>query len=100
MQRTWLSTATILIALLSVVLGLGALTLGTRPVMAQVTPPAPDPTSGVAAIGDGEVSLAPDVAFVNLGVQSDGPTARQAIDASSTAMAAVISAVKGLGVPD
>jgi len=43
---------------------------------------------------------APDVAYVNLGVQSDGQTARQAMDANSTAMAAAIDAIKKTGIPE
>lgn len=57
-------------------------------------------TPGIAVIGEGEASGAPDVAYVNLGVQSSGASAREALDAASAAMAAVIDAIKRLGVPD
>jgi uncharacterized protein YggE len=61
--------------------------------------PQPSVASGIAAIGDGQVTAAPDRAVVTLGVQTDGKTAQEAVQANSAATAAVIDAVKGAGVP-
>jgi hypothetical protein len=58
------------------------------------------PMTGILVFGDGQATGTPDVAYVNLGVQSDGQTARQAMDANATTMAAVIAAVKGAGIAD
>lgn len=48
---------------------------------------------------EGEAWIRPDTATINVGVVSTGVTARAATDANATAMAAVIAAVKGAGVP-
>jgi uncharacterized protein YggE len=56
--------------------------------------------NGIVVFGDGEATGTPDVAYVTLGVQSDGQTARQAMDANSTAIAAVIDAIKRTGIAD
>ena len=49
---------------------------------------------------DGSASASPDVAYVSLGVDMPARTAADATGANSTAMAAVIQAVKALGVAD
>ena len=71
--------------------------LGTRAVGAQT--PLPSGQSGIAVTGEGQVSAAPDQALVNLGVQTEAPSAQAAIQANSQAMAAVIAAVQGAGIP-
>jgi uncharacterized protein YggE len=76
--------------------------LGPEAALAQgiVPPPGTQPQSGISVAGDGEAVAAPDVAYVSLGVQSDGQTAKQAMDANSTAMAATIDAIKKVGIPE
>ena len=54
----------------------------------------------IVVVGEGEASGVPEVATVSLSVQNEGKTAREAIDANSAAMAAVIEAMKRIGVPD
>jgi uncharacterized protein YggE len=71
--------------------------LGTRAVGAQT--PTPSGPSGIAVTGEGQVSAAPDQALVNLGVQTEAPSAQAAMQANSQAIAAVIAAVQGTGVP-
>jgi uncharacterized protein len=70
--------------------------IGTTNVHAQG--PSADNETGIAVYGDGELSAAPDVALINLGAQTEGQTAREAIDKNSTVMNAVIAALRGAGV--
>src|SRR5689334_17369185 len=48
--------------------------------------------------GHGEVMAAPDTAFVTSGVTSQGTTAREALDANTTDMTALIAALKDAGI--
>lgn len=50
--------------------------------------------------GEGEASIAPDMAVVSLSVVRDAPTAAEALDANSRAMAEVLADLKGQGVAD
>lgn len=76
--------------------------LGPEAALAQgiVPPGTTQPPAGIVVAGDGDAVGAPDVAYVNLGVQTDGQSARQAMDANSTAMAATIDAVKRAGIAE
>lgn len=48
--------------------------------------------------GRGEVTAAPDTAFLNSGVTTQGATAREALDANSTAMAELIATLTEAGI--
>ena len=48
--------------------------------------------------GHGEVAAAPDMATINSGVTTQGPTAREALDANTSAMAELIAALKAAGI--
>lgn len=65
---------------------------------------AADPTGTVehtiTVAASGEVSVSPDVADVYLGISVKQPSAKDARSAAATQMAAVVAAVKGLGVAD
>jgi uncharacterized protein YggE len=75
--------------------------MGDGQVFAQVVGPTPPAGhGGLLVVGEGEVMAAPDVAFVTLGVQAEGKTAREAMDQNSTAMAAVVDAIKGAGIAE
>ena len=50
--------------------------------------------------GHGEVKLAPDMAIVDFGVESQGLTARAALDANTRNMAALITALKSSNIDD
>ena len=54
----------------------------------------------ITVSGMGDVSVAPDVADVFLGVSVTMPTAKAARDSAATSMTAVLAAVKGDGVVD
>jgi len=79
---------------LALVLGLAA------PAMAQDNPvSAASLRAGVVSIqGVGEVTAAPDTAFVTSGVTTQGATAREALDANSAAMAELIETLKAAGI--
>jgi uncharacterized protein YggE len=93
MQRQWRLLAPIAGGLV-VLAGL----IGAPRALAQATPQAPN--SGIAVTAEGQVSAAPDVAFVNLGVQTEAQTAQAAMQANNQAIAAVIAAVQGAGIPE
>jgi len=50
--------------------------------------------------GEGEASVAPDLAVLTLSVMREAKTARAALDANNDAMAAVIAAMKSAGIKD
>jgi hypothetical protein len=58
---------------------------------------APD-TSTISIQGHGEISAAPDTAFVTSGVTTEGKTARDALDANTKAMADLVAALKTAGI--
>lgn len=73
-----------------------ALPAATFPAAAQQ--PFQGPRISVA--GEGEASARPDMAVLTLGVMREAATAREALDANSDAMAAVISAMKSEGIEE
>ncbi len=64
-------------------------------VLALATPAAAGST--VETTGEGEISLAPDQAMLSLGVTTDAPTAKQALDDNARAMTAVLAALAQAG---
>lgn len=48
--------------------------------------------------GDAEISVAPDIAYVTLGVEAQGSTAEAAQEQSAKVMSAVVDAILGAGV--
>ncbi|WP_411820903.1 SIMPL domain-containing protein [Hyphococcus formosus] len=50
--------------------------------------------------GEGTASAVPDMAVLNIGVQSDAPTAADALRANSSNMSATIKKLKDLGIAD
>ncbi len=99
-----------LAALLAVSAGTGVIKIGPPAVPAfaapahslvsQVAAPATNPIPLIAVTGEGTATSAPDIAHVSLGVQSNAATAGAASTANASAMQAVITAVKALGIPD
>ena len=68
-------------------------TLAPTPVAAQQAP-----VSGITVSGQGAAASAPTLAELNVGVQTTGLTAKQALDDNGTAMVQLISALQGAGV--
>lgn len=85
---------TLLIVLASLVV-LGALTAcSTTPVTVTSSPNVPT----VSASGHGEVYLAPDLAYINIGVHTEDPSVSAALTANSNQAKAVADALVALGV--
>jgi uncharacterized protein YggE len=53
----------------------------------------------ITVSGNGTVTVAPDVAFVTVGVQQKDPQATRAQNGANTITAAAISGIKALGIP-
>lgn len=75
-----------------------AATALSAPVMAQQAPSQPSPR--ISVTGEGEVSVAPDMAILNLSVLREAETAREAVSASSEAMKQVLAALKAAGIAE
>jgi len=58
------------------------------------------PVSRILVTGEGRAELAPDMAILSLTVTREAETARNALDANSTAMAEVLKAMKAAGVKE
>lgn len=71
-----------------------ATTLSATPVFAQEA----TMSGNISISGVGEVTAAPDTAFVNSGVTSQGATAREALDANTKAMGELIETLKAAGI--
>jgi uncharacterized protein len=59
---------------------------------------APEPSGGITVTGTGTVQTVPDQAEFTLGVQSEGPTARDALAVNSQRMRQVLAALFSAGV--
>jgi uncharacterized protein YggE len=80
-----------------------------RPLLALIAPlvlttaltlPALAQEGTISVVGMGEVSAAPDTAFVMSGVTTQGATAREALDANNEAMTALIETLKAAGIEE
>ena len=71
-------------------------------VLLTVAAPTADAGSTVEATGEAEVSLPPDQAMLSLGVTTEAPTAKQALDDNARRMTAVVTALAqaGFTAPD
>jgi uncharacterized protein YggE len=78
------------------------LLLGSLLVIAAALPaPAQDRVLNIVTVtGEGEVSIAPDLAMLTAGVTTNGKTAREASEANAKAMTAVMGALKALGIEE
>lgn len=54
----------------------------------------------IIVTGEGEATVAPDMALLSLSVMREAKTAREALDANNEAMANVIEAIKASGIAD
>jgi uncharacterized protein YggE len=83
------------VALLVAAVAVGAV---VRPGSAQGT--ADPPNDGVTVSGTGTARAAPDQATFSFGVQTEGESAKAALDANSAKMALVIAALKRAGIAE
>ena len=58
------------------------------------------PQRRIVVLGEGEATVAPDMALLSLSVMREAMTAREALDANNKAMAEVIAAMKASGIAD
>lgn len=70
----------------------------SAPAMAQQVQAQPSPRISVA--GEGEVSVAPDMAVLTLSVVREADTAREALSASNEAMKQVLAGLKAAGIAE
>lgn len=56
------------------------------------------PVSGLSVTGHGEVRLAPNIAYVTIGVRSTGTNVSDVVAANAEQVAAVMAALSGMGV--
>lgn len=68
------------------------------PTVAGAAEPSQPPR--VSVVGEGQASVAPDMALLSLSVMREAATAREALNANNDAMAAVISAMKSAGIEE
>jgi len=73
---------------------------GALPAAAQGAAQVPSLDKVITVVGEGTVSVAPDIAMVRGGVTTQGKTAREASEANSKDMQAVIAALKEAGVEE
>lgn len=71
---------------------LAAVSVLAFPAFADEMPPL------ITVTGDGQVQAAPDMATVTMGVTNDADTARAALDANSTAVAALLKELAAAGI--
>lgn len=87
--------ATVLVALI-----VGACSVNPRPATAQVPAPATDVVPTLQVSASATVRRTPDVAVIQLAVESVAPTAREATAQNTAAMDEVLRAIRAQGVPD
>ncbi|MDX8480180.1 SIMPL domain-containing protein [Mesorhizobium sp. VK24D] len=68
------------------------------PALASAADTQPPPR--IVVSGEGEATIAPDMAILTLSVMREAKTARAALDADNDAMAAVIAAMKSAGIAE
>ena len=103
-------TAAILIAVAAVLATFAAVSLGrseassvdTSPKVVEQRAPAAygDSSAGIWVSGQGTISVAPDLALLDFGVETRAPNVSEANSQASIAMDAVIEALKARGVKD
>jgi uncharacterized protein YggE len=79
----------------AVALAIGGL---TWPAAAQLAGSNATLSATITVMGEGSASGSPDVAYVTVGVQTQGPTATEATAENSRRMTAVLDALRALGV--
>jgi uncharacterized protein YggE len=87
----------LLVAVLALV-GIGGLLIG-RTATAQPVAVA-GTTPQIIVVGNGEVNVTPDMATVQIGVETSAPTVQEALSQNNTQAQAIIDQIKALGVED
>ena len=89
-----------IVTLVAVVVLASAVVIAKGPVaLAQSAAADPSATStGITISAQGQVTAKPDVAYINLGVSTTAPTAREAMAQNNSALATVIAKLESMGV--
>lgn len=77
----------------------GAIALPSRSANAQDVAPITLPRT-ITVVGEGKVSVEPDIARINIGVEVLRPTVREASDANQEIVDSVLAALSAAGIPD
>jgi hypothetical protein len=94
-------TLTSALALVALAIAIGSVVaLWIRPQPISAAAPAAVPMRQITVVGQGEAKATPDTAMVQIGVQTEALTARQALTDNNTKMTALIAKLKELGVGD
>jgi uncharacterized protein len=94
-RLNWKITGMVSVAALVIVTLFSA--AGRSPVSAQ-TNTTTGPVNSISVSGSGQASGTPDVAYINLGVDTVDPDVGQAVENANTEMAAIIAALTDAGV--
>ncbi|NJR13247.1 MAG: SIMPL domain-containing protein [Phyllobacteriaceae bacterium] len=78
----------------------GAVAIGIAAFAPQAVAQTFDTRAIINVSATGDAALAPDIAYLNLSVLREAPTARDALTANSAAMAEVLAAMKAFGIED
>lgn len=92
-----LSSAAVLAIAVAFAGPLAVAPFAASPAMAQTGATAP---RSIAVTGEGRVAVAPDMAMVSIGVTTEADTAREALDANNSQLAAALAAIKAAGIED
>lgn len=90
--------------LISLLLIAGVLTACGGVAAAQGITPTPETTSGdkvnrtITVNGSGKVSITPDIAYISIGVHTEGADANEAVASNNTQAQKVIDALKRMGI--
>lgn len=86
--------------LLAMAAGAVAMTLATARVGYAQQAPVPQAPPTIFVVGRGEVQVAPDRARVQVGMETQAKTSQQAAQENNRKQAAILAAIRKLGVPD
>lgn len=79
---------------------IGALVLSACGTPASSQGPAQQPVRIITVVGQGKATGAPTVAHVNIGVETTGASAQEAMDANRAKMSALLEKIKALGITE
>lgn len=68
--------------------------------LTQVSQNTASPTGGITVVGIGQVSAAPDLAQINVGVTTDGTEIKQAVTDNNNKMSALLDSLKAAGIAE
>ena len=83
------------VILIGLILALVSLSACATPVTTQATPP---PLRTLNVTGSGKVFIAPDIAYISIGVHTEGESASDAVTKNSEQAQKITGAIKGMGV--